>query len=232
MRHLLMVFFVLLTTVSAYAEQSDDQLEREAQAVLSQELKADSVTVGSRQPADEQSTVNGSPSVGSQAADDRQPSTESVTVDAKTKESEIPVLTKSKVSSAKSESPFTRIMISLAIVGVIGIGLMIAAKKFGWKKNQESAKTQIKILTQHHLGPKKSLAIIRVAGESILIGVTDHNINLIKPLALLDEEIAEIEGQQNFDAAMDEFEGESEDDFAFGNVQDRVSLRMKQMRKM
>jgi len=214
MRNLLVATFIFFTAVPAFAEQSDDQLEREAQAVLSQELNAPNET-SAQAPA---------PAV---EAKQEQP-----VVTAKTKESEIPVLTKEKAKDAKSESPFTRIMISLAIVGVIGIGLMIAAKKFGWKKNQESAKTQIKILTQHHLGPKKSLAIIRVAGESILIGVTDHNINLIKPLSLLDEEISEIEGQQNFDVAMNEFEEEVEDDFAFGNVQDRVSLRMKQMRKM
>lgn len=218
MRHLLLVSFIALTTISAYAELSDDQLEREAQAVLSQELKVESAPVN---------TDGSQPS----AAAEKQQPIETVNVTAKTKESEIPVLTKGKSKEAKSESPFTRIMISLAIIAVIGIGLMVAAKKFGWKRSQESAKTQIKILTQHHLGPKKSLAIIRVAGESILIGITDHNINLIKPLALLDEEIAEIEGQQNFDAAMGEFE-EAEDEFSFGNVQDRVSLRMKQLRKM
>ena len=222
MRHLLVGFFVLFTAIPVWAEVGDDQLEQEAHALLKQELKAD--------PVAEAVTVNvdsGPSAVGGQ----REPSAEAVAVTAKTKESEIPVLMKDKPVQAKTENPFTRIIISLGVIGVVGIGLMVTAKKWGWKKNQESAKTQIKILTQHHLGPKKSLAIIRVAGESILIGVTDHNINLIKPLALLDEEIAEMNGHQNFDATMGEF-SEPEDDFSFGNVQDRVSLRMKELRKM
>ncbi len=220
MRHLLVGFFVLFTAIPVWAEVGDDQLEQEAHALLKQELNpvADAVNVN---------VDGGQSTLGSQ----REPSTETVTVTAKTKESEIPVLMKEKPSQAKTENPFARIMISLGIIAVVGIGLMVAAKKWGWKKNQESAKTQIKILTQHHLGPKKSLAIIRVAGESILIGVTDHNINLIKPLALLDEEIAEMNGNQNFDTAMGEF-AEPEDEFSFGNVQDRVSLRMKELRKM
>lgn len=222
MRHLLVGFFVLFTALPVWAETSDDQLEMEAHALLKQELNTDSVNVNvDGQREREQSTLT-STGAGAETVP---------AVTAKTKESEIPVLTKEKISQAKSENPFSRIMISLGIIGVIGIGLMFAAKKWGWKKNQESAKTQIKILTQHHLGPKKSLAIIRVAGESILIGVTDHNINLIKPLALLDEEIAEINGNQNFDSAMGEFV-EQEDEFSFGNVQDRVSLRMKDLRKM
>lgn len=219
MRHLLMGFFVLLTSLPAWADLNDDQLEREAQAVLSQELSPVAAA-----PAANHESVGVTDAAIAAAA-------ETKAVTAKTKESEIPVFTKEKVVAAKADSPFGRIIVSLVILAIAGVGLMVAAKKYGWKKNQIAAKTQIKVLTQHHLGPKKSLAIIRVAGESILIGVTDHNISLIKSLALLDEEIAEMNGVQNFESNMEEY-AEPEDEFAFGGVQDRVSLRMKELRKM
>ena len=60
---------------------------------------------------------------------------------------------------------------------------------------------QIKVLSQHYLGPKKSLVIVRVAGESILVGVTDSNISMIKSLALIDDEVP-VETPKNFADAL------------------------------
>jgi flagellar protein FliO/FliZ len=71
------------------------------------------------------------------------------------------------------------------------------AASFGMKKWSASARgrvaknARIKVLTQHHLGPKKSLMIVEVAGESMLIGVTDSNISMLKSLSLIDDEIPE-----------------------------------------
>ncbi len=98
-------------------------------------------------------------------------------------------LEKDKKSNAiDSDSPFKTIAMVLVIA-------LMGAGGFYWiKKNaiqQKTSQMQIKVLSQFYLGPKKSLAIVRVAGESILIGVTDQNINMIKSLSLLDEDIPE-----------------------------------------
>lgn len=112
-------------------------------------------------------------------------------IPANAKESEIPLnLEQTKKSGADSNGPF-RILFSLSILGLLATGAFYFIKKYAKPQSQMSAATQIKVLTQHHLGPKRSLAIIRVAGESILIGVTDQNISMIKSLSLIDEEVPE-----------------------------------------
>jgi flagellar protein FliO/FliZ len=99
-------------------------------------------------------------------------------------------------------------------------------------------------LTQHYLGPKKSLAIIRVAGESILIGVTDTNINMIKSLALLDDEVPEEIHSNNFadlfggvpstsakaTADSESADADPEEEFSIRGVKDVVSKKLKGMR--
>jgi flagellar biogenesis protein FliO len=47
----------------------------------------------------------------------------------------------------------------------------------------------MKILNHLPLGPKKYLTVVEVAGETLLLGVTDYSVNLIKSLALLDEDL-------------------------------------------
>lgn len=105
------------------------------------------------------------------------------------KESEIPLNLEAK-KNASSEGGGFRILLTLSILGVVGTGAFIFLKKYAVPKDKKH-QTQIKVLQQHYLGPKKSLAIVRVAGESILIGVTDHNISMIKSLSLLDDEVPE-----------------------------------------
>ncbi|MGE3758789.1 MAG: flagellar biosynthetic protein FliO, partial [Pseudobdellovibrionaceae bacterium] len=119
----------------------------------------------------------------------------------------------------------------------------VGIKKWSGKVGKSPKQTQIKVLTQHYLGPKRSLAIVRVAGESVLIGVTDHNISMIKSLALLDEEIPE-EVPENFNKAMlgtgatrvnfsDAMTGDVEEgaeEFSIGTVKDVIRSRLKGMR--
>jgi flagellar protein FliO/FliZ len=104
------------------------------------------------------------------------------------------------------------------------------------RKTPSKRNSQVKILTQHYLGPKKSLAIIRVAGESMLIGVTDQNINLIKTLALLDEEIPQDtpkDFSKSLDKSMNEFSSEDEtEEFSFSKIKDFVSGRLKNMKEI
>lgn len=105
-------------------------------------------------------------------------------------ESEIPLNLENTKKVNGEAGGALKLLLTLAILGVVGTGAIIFLKKYSVPKDRQH-QTQIKILQQHYLGPKKSLAIVRVAGESILIGVTEHNISMIKSLALLDEDIPE-----------------------------------------
>ncbi|MFS4459506.1 FliO/MopB family protein [Bdellovibrio sp. HCB2-146] len=167
------------------------------------------------------------------------------------KESEIPLNLESKKNAAAEGSGLFRIMMTLSILGVVGTGAFIFLRKYSIPKGSKH-QTQIKVLQQHYLGPKKSLAIVRVAGESILIGVTDHNINMIKSLSLLDDEVPE-EAPGNFtkvlgskgvsfsDIEEDQEEEtpaprkrakdlDPDEEFAISGIKDIVSKRLKGMR--
>lgn len=163
----------------------------------------------------------------------------------KKSENEIPVLaTKSKAAKSTTGS-VSRILATLGILCVVLIGTTIALKRFARSRQGKTQHTAIKILTQHHIGPKKTLAIVQVAGESILIGVTDHSITMLKSLALLDEEVP---GQtpSNFDSMMDiedepvrnsprrSSEREPEDFTLRGldGIRDSVSKRLRGMKEL
>lgn len=163
-------------------------------------------------------------------------------------ESEIPLnLDKNKKASSEDSGVF-RILFTLSILGLVGAGAYFFLKKYSIPQAKQT-QTQIKVLQQHYLGPKKSLAIVRVAGESILIGVTDQNISMIKSLSLLDDEIPE-EAPQAFNkvlgglssaAANEEVVGparktakelDSDEEFAISGIKDIVSKRLKGMRSI
>jgi flagellar protein FliO/FliZ len=105
-------------------------------------------------------------------------------------ESEIPLNLETSKKSANDGVGIFRILLTLSILGIVGTGAFVFIRKYSVPKDRKH-QTQIKVLQQHFLGPKKSLAIIRVAGESILIGITDQNISMIKSLSLLDEDVPE-----------------------------------------
>lgn len=105
------------------------------------------------------------------------------------KESEIPVSMHAQKASTSSDSFLGRTLGVLAVFGILICGGWLMIRRTRGKNTGKKNAPQIKVLAQHFLGPRKSLAIVRVAGESILIGVTDSNVNMIKSLALLDEDI-------------------------------------------
>lgn len=152
------------------------------------------------------------------------------------KESEIPVLATQKNGSDDKKSASTsRILLSLGLVLGLLFGFSFFLKKF-LRRTPLKKNSQIKVLTQHYLGPKKSLAIIRVAGESMLIGVTDQNINLIKPLALLDEEIPQDmpkDFSKSLESSMNNSNQDDEaDEFSISKIKDFVSGRLKNMKEI
>lgn len=162
------------------------------------------------------------------------------------KESEIPLNLNSPKKASEEGSPIFRIILIISMMGVLGTGAYIYLRKYSKTNFAAGKNNEIKVLTQHYLGPKKSLAIIRVAGESILIGVTDQNINMIKSLALLDDEVPEEIHSNNFsdmfantpankytptaktapDATLDA----EEEEFSIRGVKDVVSKKLKGMR--
>ncbi len=126
-----------------------------------------------------------------------------VVADKNLAEDQIPLKIDTLTQSAKTQGEGTKLMLTLVILtGVFGASYYLL-RKYSFKNNSSTSNMQIKILSQHYLGPKKSLAIVRVAGESMLIGITDQNINMIKSLSLLDEELPQVL-PQNFDATLTE----------------------------
>ncbi|MES2855626.1 MAG: flagellar biosynthetic protein FliO [Bdellovibrionota bacterium] len=173
-------------------------------------------------------------------------------------ESEIPVLTTTKAAKKEEGGGFGRLMTTLGVLTVVLGAAAFGVRKYSRKVGTKSLHTNIKIITQHHLGPKKSLAIVQVAGESILIGITDQNISMLKSLSLIDDEIP-VEIPARFEQAMDNVaepqlaaptrrgllgmgksrpapaileEDESEDFMMQGlnEIQDVVTTRLKNMR--
>lgn len=165
-------------------------------------------------------------------------------VEAEKSEEQIPVNFNKEKKSAAAEASSGRMFLTFGLMAIVlGVGYYYA-KKHG--KPSNSPQTKIKILTQHYLGPKKSLAIVRVAGESILIGITDQNINMLKSLSLLDDEIPESLSGTSFQETLHVNEKKemsvernqsglmskenSGEEFSIRHIKDVVSLKLKGMR--
>lgn len=154
-------------------------------------------------------------------------------------EDQIPLNISQGKKAETTENSNGRLYLSFGLMAaLLGLGYYFA-KRYGRPGN--SKQTQIKVLTQYYLGPKKSLAIVRVAGESILIGVTDQNISMIKSLALLDDEIPENVSTASFESTLNDKKeltlGKSEftgpgngEEFSIRHIKDVVSLKLKGMR--
>ena len=169
-----------------------------------------------------------------QASDDLGPAQEenitlkasAVTVNAPTKESEIPVQLETKKAEGTAEgSPFVKMIMALTVITGVAFAIWLGLKKYRVSNRGQNVAMQMKVISQHHLGPKKSLAIVRVAGESILIGITDHHVSLIKSLSLLDEDVP-AETPKSFKKVM----SEEEEDFSITGIKDFVSGKLKNMR--
>ncbi len=143
---------------------------------------------------------------------------EAVALEAK-KESEIPVFTKSEKVAKSESSLLWRLLGSIAFIATIGGGLIFAGKR--WKRvgNKGGEKARIEVLHQYHLGPKKSVALIRVAGEAILIGCTDQSVNLIKSIALIDDELDGGLGGKDFNGFL-------EDEFSMEDMRSALQPRV------
>lgn len=150
-------------------------------------------------------------------------------------ESEILVKLDGKKAPAETQESGMKLLLTFSILGVLGCGGYFLIRKYRFSNLNASRANEIKVLTQHHLGPKRSIAVVRVAGESMLIGITDHNINLLKNLSLLDDDIPETTPRK-FDSVFDSETGQVntgiEDEFSISGIKDFVSKRLKNMRNI
>jgi flagellar protein FliO/FliZ len=141
-------------------------------------------------------------------------------------EAKIPVLTASTANREhRSGGTTSRLLMSLGLVLTLAIAIGYGAKYWTRKRLGFQDQTKIQILSQYHLGPKKSLVIVQVAGESLLLGMTDQSINLIKPLALIDDEIPTT-SPSHFLGELEEFSNLP----STGEVRDRVQIQSSQNR--
>lgn len=128
-------------------------------------------------------------------------------------ESQIPVFAKEKPKTTSMNQSYYKMLGSLFIILLVGVGSIVFIKWWSKKSKKSIQATKIQMTTQFHLGNKKSLAIVQVAGEYILIGVTDHNISMIKTLSLLDEDFTD-EMPKHFATELDKsFDFDSEENF-------------------
>lgn len=128
-------------------------------------------------------------------------------------EEEIPLNLKKSTTAESTSNPFMRLIIGLGVLGLLLASIYLVSKKLNGKRmgaafNHDS----IKVVSQKYLGPKKTLTLIRVAGEYILIGVTDHNINHIKTLSLVDDELPALEPNEFGSAVKDLVEKDKKQD--------------------
>lgn len=133
------------------------------------------------------------------------------------KESEIPLTVEIKKTEKSESNVAWRMIASLGVVLVVAGTAAVVGKKYRRHKDKGGQKARIEMMHQLHLGPKKSIGLIRVAGEAILIGITDNNINMLKSVALIDDELENIAGK-NFNNFLEE-------DFSIEDVRNALSSR-------
>ncbi len=151
-------------------------------------------------------------------------------------EDQIPLAITAEKKTAEVNNPMTKALGSGAIVMILLVASYYYVRKYKTSNTINKSNMQIKVLTQHYLGPKKSLAIVHVAGESMLIGITDTNISMIKSLSLIDDEVP-ADMPKTFSESMKKTSGTTErtvdeldEEFSFAGVTDTVSKKIKSMR--
>ncbi|MDF2635443.1 MAG: flagellar biosynthetic protein FliO [Pelosinus sp.] len=96
-------------------------------------------------------------------------------------------------------------LISLVMVFVFVVGLAYFASRFlGKKFGTVNLGKSSKILESLQLGTNQAIYVVEIAGEVLLIGVTDHNITLLNKIT--DElEIGKLRSQADFNFANESF---------------------------
>lgn len=226
----LMALLCLNVNAADLTKETDEALEAAANQLIAEggRLEMKIADVRSSLPASATASVTASASANGQTVtetvtDKRSTDAAAETVaatDAATegkKESEIPLATEVKTASKSESNVAWRMIASLGIVLVVAGVAAYAGKKYRRHQDKGGQKARIEMMHQLHLGPKKSIGLIRVAGEAILIGITDNNINMLKSVALIDDELENI-ASKNFNNFLEE-------EFSIEDVRDALSSR-------
>ena len=123
---------------------------------------------------------------------------------------DLPVAVAEAAPPKSTGSVIWRLLASVGVLAAAGLGLHYASRRFTRGKNVGGTESRIEMMHQYHLGPRKSLALVRVAGETMLVGITDHNINMLKSITLIDDDMAATMNQ--------DFNGFLEEEFAVSDV--------------
>jgi flagellar biosynthetic protein FliO len=142
---------------------------------------------------------------------------EDIALDEKT-EAQIPLKITNKDSKSATTPSWWRMLMGVGVAGILLFSLVVLSKKLNAKRlGAQFNKESITVISQKYLGPKRNLTLIRVAGEYLLLGVTDNNISLIKSLSVVDDEIPDLAPNdftaavKNITAKEDPFESQIED---------------------
>lgn len=133
------------------------------------------------------------------------------------KESEIPVILTGKTTADEKGNSIWRMVASLAVIAVTAVIGIYVSRRYAHKKDKGGQKARIELMHQLHMGPRKSIGLIRVAGETMLVGITEQNINMLKAVTLIDDELEHVAGK--------DFNGFLEDEFSIEDVRSALSPR-------
>ncbi len=92
---------------------------------------------------------------------------------------------KSEISkeSTATFSPIVKMVSALFIVIVcIYMSIFLLKKGMGKKFSSNSELNSLELLETTYLGPKKSVSLVRVAGKSVLLGITETQISILTEL--------------------------------------------------
>ena len=155
-------------------------------------------------------------------------------------EAAIPLkLAADKAQMGEKQNSSAKMTLGFILVAVLLTGGIFYVRRYGANKQANTSLMQIKVVAQHYLGPKKSVAVIRVAGESLLIGITDSQINLIKGLAVLDEDMTQTAAVSGFpkmnleesdETDADQMNAATEEEFSFADLKSTVADKLKSVR--
>ena len=224
---------ILLVSLSVYAAEGNKNAEVPAEERISSMTDEEAAALlaeefGPAKDVDAQNTAKTAPAETAEKA-------QIAEAKGNLAESQIPVLTETKKVREESQPyPFRKMALSLGIILAAIFGAAIAGRRWLSNKKASLPNAQIKIISQHYLGPRKSLAIVYVAGESLLVGITDNQINLVKQLSLIDDEVP-ADLPKKFDETLDFAENlqpESGENFSMKGIKDLVSSRLKNMREI
>ncbi len=119
---------------------------------------------------------------------------------------------------------FIKMLIVLVILIALLLVVLYVVKKFLWKKTGKGGQEDgIRVITSAYVGPKKSIALVEVAGERIVVGITSDNISMLTKVSkdmefheVFNEQVSSVADytlssikQTNEDANLSPFQGET-----------------------